>query len=85
MPERVLFPGFKSAMITNRKEKLKKIVKKEKEKRQCYMAAKEKKTEGKKSFKQKFHDYCMRQSHIAPIGLNDKEDKYYHSIFNFEK
>ena len=47
------------------------------------MAAKENKTEGKKSFKQKFHDYCMRQSLIAPFGLNDKEDKYYHSIFNF--
>ena len=49
------------------------------------MAAKENKTEGKTSFKQKFHDYCMRQSLIAPFGLNDKEDKYYHSIFNFTK
>lgn len=49
------------------------------------MAAKENKTEGKKSFKQKFHDYCMRQSLIASFGLNDKEDKYYHSIFNFTK
>ena len=49
------------------------------------MTANENKTEGKKSFKEKFHDYSMRLSKIAPIGLNDKEDKYYHNIYNFEK
>ena len=49
------------------------------------MAAKINTTEGKKSFKEKFHDYCMGLSKIAPFGLNDKEDKYYHSIYNFDK
>ena len=39
----------------------------------------------KKGFKEKFHDYMMRQSRIVPFGLNDKEDKYYHSIFNYNK
>lgn len=37
----------------------------------------------KKSFKEKFHDYMMGMSKIVPFGLNDKEDKYYHSIFNY--
>ena len=49
------------------------------------MAANENKTEEKKSFKEKIHDYGMRLSKISPFGLNDKEDKYYHSIFNFTK
>ena len=49
------------------------------------MAGNTEKVNGKKSFKEKFHDYCMRQSKIAPIGLNDKEDKYYHKIFNFDE
>ena len=39
----------------------------------------------KKSFKEKFHDYMMGMSKIVPFGLNDKEDKYYHSIFNYDK
>ena len=43
------------------------------------------KTEEKKTMKEKLHDYFMEQSKIAPIGLNDKEDKYYHSIFNYDK
>lgn len=34
---------------------------------------------------EKVHDYFMEQSKIAPMGLNDKEDKYYHSIFNYDK
>lgn len=49
------------------------------------MEAKEKKTKEKKTMKEKFHDYFMEQSKIAPIGLNDKEDKYYHSIFNYDE
>lgn len=49
------------------------------------MTANVNKTEGKKSFKEKFHDYSMRLSKIAPIGLKDKEDKYYHNIYNFSK
>ena len=71
-------------MITKRKEKLINKVKKE-EKRLCFMKAKEKKTEEKKTMKEKLHDYFMEQSKIAPFGLNDKEDKYYHSIFNYDK
>lgn len=71
-------------MITNRKGKLINKVKKEKE-RLCFMEAKEKKTEEKKTMKEKVHDYFMEQSKIAPFGLNDKEDKYYHSIFNYDK
>ncbi len=39
----------------------------------------------KKSFKEKFHDYMMGMSKIVPFGLNDEEDKYYHSIFNYDK
>lgn len=39
----------------------------------------------KKSFKEKFHDHMMGMSKIVPFGLNDKEDKYYHSIFNYGK
>lgn len=71
-------------MITNRKGKLINKVKKEKE-RLRFMEAKEKKTEEKKTMKEKVHDYFMEQSKIAPMGLNDKEDKYYHSIFNYDK
>ena len=56
------------------------------------MAVKEKKTmeknekkEEKKEMKEKIHDYFMEQSKIVPFGLNDKEDKYYHNIFNYNK
>ena len=48
-------------MITNRKEKLINKVKKEEE-RLCFMEAKEKKTEEKKTMKEKLHDYFMEQS-----------------------
>lgn len=61
------------------------MLKRKKGKEAIHMAAKTNRTEGKKSFKEKFHDYCMGLSKIAPFGLNDKEDKYYHSIYNFDK
>lgn len=80
-----MFLEKESVMITNRKEKNLKKLKRKKEKRQYIMAAKKNKTEGKKSFKEKFHDYSMRLSKISPFGLNDKEDKYYHNIYNFDK
>ena len=46
---------------------------------------KKKKKNEKKEMKEKIHDYFMEQSKIAPFGLNDKEDKYYHDIFNYNK
>lgn len=46
---------------------------------------KSKQAEEKKGVKEKIHDHLMEQSKIVPFGLNDKEDKYYHSIFNYDK
>ena len=37
-----------------------------------------------KGIKEMIHDHLMEQSKIVPFGLNDKEDKYYHSIFNYD-
>ncbi len=46
---------------------------------------KEKQEEEKKGVKERIHDYLMEQSKIVPFGLNDKEDKYYHDIFNYDE
>ena len=45
---------------------------------------KKKQAEEKKGIKEMIHDHLMEQSKIVPFGLNDKEDKYYHCIFNYD-